>query len=85
MKLPPPSPPHNRLQIAIADNAAGIPPELQEQVFDPFFTTKPVGKGTGLGMAVSYQIIVQGHDGSLSLHPVLPHGTRVVVEIPASP
>ncbi len=76
---------NNRLQIAIADNAAGIPPELQERIFDPFFTTKPVGKGTGLGMAVSYQIIVQGHYGSLSLQPVLPHGTKVIVEIPASP
>jgi signal transduction histidine kinase len=76
---------NNRLQIAIADNAAGIPPELRERVFDPFFTTKPVGKGTGLGMAVSYQIIVQGHYGSLSLHPVFPHGTKVIVEIPASP
>ncbi len=75
---------NNRLQIAIADNAAGIPSALRERVFDPFFTTKPVGKGTGLGMAVSYQIIVQGHCGSLSLQPVLPHGTKVIVEISTS-
>jgi signal transduction histidine kinase len=72
----------DRIRITIADNAAGIPSEFQERVFDPFFTTKPVGKGTGLGMAVSYQTIVQGHKGSLSFHPVVPHGTEFMIEIP---
>ncbi|NJL88422.1 MAG: HAMP domain-containing protein [Coleofasciculaceae cyanobacterium SM2_1_6] len=72
----------DRVRITITDNAAGIPSEFQERVFDPFFTTKPVGKGTGLGMAVSYQTIVQGHRGSLSFHSVLPHGTEFAIEIP---
>jgi len=70
------------IQVTIADNAGGIPPEIAGRVFDPFFTTKPVGKGTGLGMAVSYQVIVQGHNGSLECCPVQPHGTEFVLTIP---
>ncbi|MDJ1177414.1 response regulator [Roseofilum sp. BLCC_M91] len=52
-------------QIKISDNGIGIPAEIKARIFDPFFTTKPVGKGTGMGMAISYQIIVEKHGGSL--------------------
>ncbi|MGL5193302.1 MAG: sensor histidine kinase, partial [Chroococcales cyanobacterium] len=54
-----------QIQIAITDNGGGIPPAVQNQIFDPFFTTKPVGQGTGLGLYISYEMIVQKHHGTL--------------------
>ncbi len=51
--------------LSIRDNAAGMPPEVQAQIFEPTFTTKAVGKGTGLGLPISYQIIVEKHGGKL--------------------
>jgi C4-dicarboxylate-specific signal transduction histidine kinase len=54
-----------RAMIQIADNGGGIAPEDQSRIFEPFFTTKEVGKGTGLGLATSYQIIKDIHKGSL--------------------
>ncbi len=53
------------LEIAIADNGVGISKELQQRIFDPFFTTKPIGKGTGMGMSISYQIVTEKHSGIL--------------------
>jgi signal transduction histidine kinase/predicted CoA-binding protein len=53
--------------IEIEDNGPGIPPEIISRVFDPFFTTKPPGKGTGLGLNISYNIIVVKHRGDLSV------------------
>jgi signal transduction histidine kinase len=51
--------------IAIADNGVGIPPDVQAQMFDPFFTTRPIGQGTGLGLSLSYKIIVEKHHGQI--------------------
>ncbi|HEY9691853.1 MAG TPA: ATP-binding protein [Oculatellaceae cyanobacterium] len=70
--------------IRIADNGAGIPEELQLRIFDPFFTTKPVGKGTGIGLALSYQIVVEKHGGMLSCTSAPHQGTEFVIEIPVS-
>jgi signal transduction histidine kinase len=53
--------------VEIEDKGAGIPEEIQKHIFDPFFTTKPPGKGTGLGLNISYNIIVQKHQGSISV------------------
>ena len=53
------------VQISISDNGAGIPEAIQQRIFDPFFTTKPVGKGTGMGMSISYRIITEKHRGHL--------------------
>ncbi|MCT7968173.1 MASE1 domain-containing protein [Laspinema sp. D1] len=57
-----------KIRIAITDNGGGIPPEVQTKIFDPFFTTKPVGQGTGLGLYISYEMIVQKHHGTLICH-----------------
>jgi signal transduction histidine kinase len=53
--------------VEITDDGPGIPPEIRDRVFDSFFTTKDVGQGTGLGLATARQIVVDGHDGSLSV------------------
>ena len=70
------------VQIAIADNGAGISEEIQQRIFDPFFTTKPVGKGTGMGMSISYQIITKKHHGKLLCNSTLSKGAEFIIQIP---
>jgi signal transduction histidine kinase len=68
--------------IEIADNGSGMSKEVQQRLFDPFFTTKPVGKGTGLGMSISYQIIREKHQGHLSCISSPGAGAKFIIEIP---
>ena len=70
------------VKIAIADNGNGIPESIQTQIFNPFFTTKPVGKGTGMGMAISYQIITKKHGGTLRCFSTPEKGTEFEICIP---
>jgi len=70
------------IKIAIADNGVGISQELQQRIFDPFFTTKPIGKGTGMGMSISYQIITEQHGGKLECCSTLGKGTEFIIQIP---
>lgn len=73
--------PHT-VKIAIADNGHGIDELLQSRLFDPFFTTKPVGKGSGLGLSISYQIVVQKHRGHLTCSSSPGKGTEFAICIP---
>jgi signal transduction histidine kinase len=57
----------NCAQIEITDDGPGVPDEVLGRIFDPFFTTKDVGQGTGLGLATARRIVVDRHDGSLTL------------------
>jgi two-component system NtrC family sensor kinase len=57
----------NNVEIRIRDNGGGIPPEIREKIFHPFFTTKPPGEGTGLGLSLSYDIVVKQHGGSIEV------------------
>ncbi|MBD2337037.1 HAMP domain-containing histidine kinase [Calothrix sp. FACHB-156] len=70
------------IEIAIADNGVGIAEHIQQRIFDPFFTTKPVGKGTGMGMSISYQIIKEKHGGKLKCFSTIGQGTEFVIQIP---
>ncbi len=70
------------LVISIADNGLGIPEHIRHKVFDPFFTTKPVGKGTGQGLAISRNIIVDAHGGTLSFDTELGVGTTFTIRLP---
>lgn len=55
------------VEVEIEDSGSGIPADIQKRIFDPFFTTKPPGKGTGLGLDICYNIVVNKHKGSLSV------------------
>ena len=68
--------------IRIADNGIGMPKSVQQQLFNPFFTTKPVGQGTGMGLSISYQIITEKHQGTLTCTSQPGQGTEFVIRIP---
>lgn len=55
----------NEVEISISDSGPGVPENIQKNLFDPFFTTKEVGKGTGQGLAISWSVIVEKHDGNI--------------------
>ena len=68
--------------ITVEDNGCGIPEEIRDQIFDPFFTTKPLGEGSGLGLAVSHQIIREC-GGLLRVESAPGVGTKMIVMLPA--
>jgi signal transduction histidine kinase len=80
----------DKVEIRIRDNGTGIPPEVKEKMFNPFFTTKPAGEGTGLGLSLSYDIIVKQHAGSIEVDTrpgeftefrlVLPRGAATIAK-----
>ncbi|MGB7518800.1 MAG: ATP-binding protein, partial [Spirulinaceae cyanobacterium] len=72
----------DRVVIRIVDNGVGMSPEVQRKVFDPFFTTKPVGKGTGLAMSISFQVVTERHGGFLKCSSSVGEGTEFTLEIP---
>jgi signal transduction histidine kinase len=69
-------------KISIADNGVGMTEDVCSKLFDPFFTTKPVGKGTGLGLFISYQIILEKHRGKLVCQSQPGHGAEFIIKIP---
>jgi signal transduction histidine kinase/CheY-like chemotaxis protein len=71
----------DQLRITVRDNGPGIPSEVQSRIFEPFFTTRPVGEGTGLGLAVSQQIVTQ-HRGQISFESEASQGTTFFVDLP---
>jgi signal transduction histidine kinase len=71
----------DQLLVEFADTGPGVPPEIRDRIFEPFFTTKPVGQGTGLGLDISYRIIVGRHHGDLRVESV-PGDTRFRVWLP---
>jgi signal transduction histidine kinase len=75
----------NTVIITIADNGPGIPEAIRDKIFDPFFTTKDVGKGTGLGLNISWDIIVNRHKGSLAVQSQVGQGTAFSIELPRAP
>ncbi|WP_339374020.1 sensor histidine kinase [Calothrix sp. PCC 6303] len=68
--------------IKIVDNGVGMTQEVSSKLFDPFFTTKPVGKGTGLGLFISYQIVIEKHSGKLVCNSQIGKGTEFMIKIP---
>lgn len=70
------------VEISIRDNGIGISPEIESKIFHPFFTTKPPGEGTGLGLSLSHEIIVQQHSGTIKLATELGVYTEFVIVLP---
>ena len=68
--------------IAIADTGTGIPKEVQPRVFEQFFTTKEIGKGTGQGLAIARNVIVDKHGGSLTFETAMGRGTTFFIRLP---
>lgn len=71
----------NNVIIEIEDNGRGMDNETANKIFDPFFTTKPVGKGTGLGMSISYRVIKE-HNGDIKLKTVQGEGSTFIITLP---
>ena len=61
-----------------------VPPKIRERIFEPFFTTKPVGQGTGLGLDITWRIVVNKHHGDIKLESV-PGDTRFRIRLPVTP
>jgi signal transduction histidine kinase len=72
----------DNVEIRIRDNGGGIPPEVREKIFNPFFTTKPPGEGTGLGLSLSYDIIVKQHGGSINVETEPGVFTEFIITLP---
>ncbi len=68
--------------LTVEDNGSGIPAHLLDKIFDPFFTTKPVGQGTGQGLAIAHDIIVNRHRGTLRVESDPGHGTTFIIQLP---
>jgi len=71
----------NFVEIKIADTGPGITEEVKQRIFDTFFTTKPIGKGTGMGLSISYQIIVERHKGEFYCTSELGKGAEFTIKI----
>ena len=73
---------HKYIAIRFIDNGSGIAEADQKRLFDPFFTTKPVGKGTGMGLAIAYQTVTERHGGTLECKSSVGQGAEFIIKIP---
>jgi two-component system NtrC family sensor kinase len=71
-----------RVGQQVQDNGTGMSPEVQAKVFQPFFTTKPAGEGTGLGLSLSYDLITQGHGGTLTVESEPGQSSTFTISLP---
>ena len=72
---------NHQVQIQVTDDGTGMSPAVQAKIYQPFFTTKPTSEGTGLGLSLSYDIIAQGHGGSLAVESQGGAGTTFFVAL----
>jgi signal transduction histidine kinase len=72
----------DQVEIAITDTGKGIPVDVRSRIFDPFFTTKEVGKGTGQGLAIARNVVVDKHGGTLHFETEVGQGTTFYIRLP---
>ncbi|GAB5521414.1 MAG: hypothetical protein RhofKO_36650 [Rhodothermales bacterium] len=70
------------VEIRVSDNGPGMLEEVKAKIFEPFFTTKPTGQGTGLGLSLSYDIITQGHGGTMTVETEPGEGAAFLIRLP---
>ena len=73
------------VEVRVADTGTGIPESVRDKIFDPFFTTKEVGRGTGQGLAIVHDIIVNKHKGTLHFETEMGRGTAFIIRLPLHP
>ena len=71
-----------QLVIKVKDNGIGMPDSIKEKIMQPFFTTKPTGEGTGLGLSLTYDMVVKGHAGSIKVDSVEGEGAEFIISLP---
>ena len=72
----------DQVEIRVRDNGIGIPDHMKSEIFNPFFSTKPSGEGAGLGLSISYDIIVRGHQGTIDVDTEEGQYTEFVIRLP---
>ncbi len=70
------------VEIRVRDTGTGIPEHVRSRIFDPFFTTKSVGKGTGQGLAIVHNVVVERHKGTVAFETELGHGSVFILRVP---
>ncbi len=73
---------NNQVVIKVKDNGVGIPDSIKEKIMQPFFTTKPTGEGTGLGLSLTYDMVVKGHGGSIDVNTKEGEYTEFTIKLP---
>jgi len=73
---------NNQVIIKVKDNGVGIPDAIKEKIMQPFFTTKPTGEGTGLGLSLTYDMVVKGHGGSINMNSKEEEGSEFIITLP---
>jgi two-component system NtrC family sensor kinase len=73
----------NLILIKVKDNGIGIPDAIKEKIMQPFFTTKPTGEGTGLGLSLSYDMVVKGHGGTININSIEGEGSEFIIVLPS--
>jgi signal transduction histidine kinase len=68
--------------IKVTDNGTGIPDAVKDKIMQPFFTTKPTGEGTGLGLSLTYDMVVKGHGGSIQVDSTEGKGSEFIIKLP---
>jgi two-component system NtrC family sensor kinase len=75
---------NSQVIIKVKDNGIGIPDSIKEKIMQPFFTTKPPGEGTGLGLSLTYDMVVKGHGGSINVNTKEGEFTEFIISLPIS-
>jgi two-component system, NtrC family, sensor kinase len=68
--------------IKVKDNGTGMPDSIKDKIMQPFFTTKPTGEGTGLGLSLTYDMVVKGHGGSIQVNSNEGEGSEFIIQLP---
>jgi two-component system, NtrC family, sensor kinase len=78
------TPPSGGWGVKVKDNGVGMSPQVKDKIMQPFFTTKPTGEGTGLGLSLTYDMVVKGHGGNIQVESIEGEGSQFTIKLPAN-